>query len=342
MAGPANFLLQQIAQGAQPRMADAAFRGAQQGANMLANMQQQQDRNALAKIAQARATGGLEAGIQTAGQLGQYEPLNQMDTMQYGRGRDVVGDQRDARNFGFQRERAQVGDQFRNQDFAFRQQRAQVGDQQFDRQFDATQDYRRRTLSVAEQKAAAKAAGGGVGKPTADSAKAAGFYDRMKASEAVLSDPVNYQAGMDRMNIGIDKAAGLTPLRIGAGYLPKEYQKFDQAKRDFINAQLRRESGAVISPDEFANAELQYFPQPGDTPEVIAQKARNRAIAIESNRRSGLPSLGPDAGQAAGTGNTPEEQSAIDMAVDAISRGADPAAVRERLEQFGIDPAVLD
>lgn len=64
-------------------------------------------------------------------------------------------------------------------------------------------------------------------------------------------------------------------------YLPSflqsaDYQKYDQAKRNFVNSVLRNESGAVISPSEFSNAEKQYFPQPGDTPEVLAQKAANR------------------------------------------------------------------
>ena len=59
-----------------------------------------------------------------------------------------------------------------------------------------------------------------------------------------------------------------------------EQQQVDQAQRDFINATLRRESGAVISPQEFTNARKQYFVQPGDSPQVIAQKARNRELAI--------------------------------------------------------------
>jgi hypothetical protein len=58
-------------------------------------------------------------------------------------------------------------------------------------------------------------------------------------------------------------------------------QMFMQAKRDFINAALRRESGAAISPSEFANAEQQYFPQPGDSPQVIQQKRMNRETAIK-------------------------------------------------------------
>ncbi len=39
-------------------------------------------------------------------------------------------------------------------------------------------------------------------------------------------------------------------------------QAFDQAGRNFINAVLRQESGAVISDTEFDNAYKQYIPQP--------------------------------------------------------------------------------
>jgi hypothetical protein len=68
-----------------------------------------------------------------------------------------------------------------------------------------------------------------------------------------------------------------------------DFQKFDQAQRDFINAVLRRESGAVISDEEFANARLQYLPQPFEGPEILRQKAANRKIAIEGMRRSAGP-----------------------------------------------------
>lgn len=57
-------------------------------------------------------------------------------------------------------------------------------------------------------------------------------------------------------------------------------QMLDQAKRDFINATLRRESGAVISDGEFANGDKQYFPQIGDSEKVKAQKAANRQLAM--------------------------------------------------------------
>lgn len=58
-------------------------------------------------------------------------------------------------------------------------------------------------------------------------------------------------------------------------------QSLDQAKRDFMTAVLRRESGASISPSEFDTADKQYFPQIGDSPQVIKQKAANRRLVID-------------------------------------------------------------
>lgn len=63
-------------------------------------------------------------------------------------------------------------------------------------------------------------------------------------------------------------------------------QQFDQAQRDFINAVLRRESGAVISASEFDNAYKQYIPRAGDSPEVLKQKADNRAIQLAAFKRA--------------------------------------------------------
>jgi hypothetical protein len=66
--------------------------------------------------------------------------------------------------------------------------------------------------------------------------------------------------------------------------LSPEQQKVEQAQRDFVNAVLRQESGAVISPSEFENAQKQYFPQPGDGKSVRDQKRKNRQSAIEGFR----------------------------------------------------------
>lgn len=79
-------------------------------------------------------------------------------------------------------------------------------------------------------------------------------------------------------------------LEAGANLaLSDDQQRVEQAQRDFVNAVLRQESGAVISDQEFANAKRQYFPQPGDSKEVINQKRRNRQTAIMGFRRLAGP-----------------------------------------------------
>lgn len=46
-----------------------------------------------------------------------------------------------------------------------------------------------------------------------------------------------------------------------------QQQQVEQSQRDFVNAVLRRESGAAISASEFDSARKQYFPQIGDSPQ---------------------------------------------------------------------------
>lgn len=118
---------------------------------------------------------------------------------------------------------------------------------------------------------------------TDSQAKANLFGSRMSESHRILTDlegkynPMAVNAKMAAAEIpGVGGAAGYA----GNLMLSKEGQMAEQAQRDFINAVLRRESGAVISAPEFANGQKQYFPQPGDTPEVLAQKRRNRELAI--------------------------------------------------------------
>lgn len=111
-------------------------------------------------------------------------------------------------------------------------------------------------------------------KLTEGEAKNAGFLERGLRSNAILSKLEGQGTSLFNSTIG--------KLPVAGNYMRSEdAQKYDQAKRDFVNAVLRRESGAVISPDEFANAEQQYFPQPGDGPEVIAQKKANREAAVK-------------------------------------------------------------
>lgn len=123
-------------------------------------------------------------------------------------------------------------------------------------------------------------------RPTGDQSNAAGFYDRMAASNKTIS--ALEQQGTDYWQ---NFARNYAPGGTSAYFMTPEFQQYDQAQRDFINAQLRKESGAAIGESEFENARRQYFPQPGDSPQVIKQKAQNRQIAIDAMHRTAGPAL---------------------------------------------------
>lgn len=76
-------------------------------------------------------------------------------------------------------------------------------------------------------------------------------------------------------------------------------QQYEQVVRQFVQAVLRRESGASISPAEMAENRKKYFPERGDDPDVIKQKAEARRLAIAGLEAEGarVPSkLKPEGG----------------------------------------------
>jgi hypothetical protein len=126
---------------------------------------------------------------------------------------------------------------------------------------------------------------------TESQGKAAGMAMRAREAQTILNDleierrhdPGPRQAGRRR------RAAHRRGLAMGVNKLPGalggpsgQQQQVEQARRNFVNAVLRVESGASINEGEFRNAEKQYFPMPGDAPEVIAQKKANRETAIRA------------------------------------------------------------
>ena len=126
---------------------------------------------------------------------------------------------------------------------------------------------------------------GGAKPLTESQGKAAGFGVRTEDADAIIR---SVGAGGDVQPGLIKRAAESVPFVGNAlGTMAnvtqsEDQQKVEQAQRNFINAILRRESGAVISPEEFDNARKQYFPQPGDHPGTIAQKLENRQAVIAS------------------------------------------------------------
>lgn len=122
--------------------------------------------------------------------------------------------------------------------------------------------------------------------PTEFQGKNAVFGSRAEAADKILTDLTGkYNVGATNMKAGMNGAAG-TLLNYA---LSPESQKAEQAQRDFINAVLRQESGAAIAESEFDNARKQYFPQPGDSNAVVAQKAANRQLVIQGFKDNSGP-----------------------------------------------------
>lgn len=93
----------------------------------------------------------------------------------------------------------------------------------------------------------------------------------------VLGDTVN--------PTGVQMAAG----RMGPGWLEStilnpQQQQYLQYARDWIRAKLRKESGAVINKDEWADEYQTFFPMPNDSKETLAQKREARQVSEESMR----------------------------------------------------------
>lgn len=103
-------------------------------------------------------------------------------------------------------------------------------------------------------------------------ATAAGFGRRLQQAESTFDELS--KGGYSRAGFGEALGSAMPNVMKGASA-----QRQEQAERNFVNAVLRRESGAAISPSEFESAELQYFPRFGDSAAVIAQKKANREQA---------------------------------------------------------------
>lgn len=291
---------------------------------------------------------------------------------------------RDTRDFGFRQQEAQRAQTNADRSFGLQQQQATEAARGF--QYQEVDDGNGGKMLVQINKqtgAVSKPDISGAqstpsnpyayGKQNEGQSKDSGYANRMFRAEGVLRDPKVEEAALSMQNAVIGNAASKEGIigMIANGQLGPDYQKFEQAQRDFINATLRRESGAAIAESEFANARKQYFPQPNDTPEKLAEKRRNRQDAIAGVAGGGGQSykppftFGPN-GEMVPSGNpvqgaTPSPkpqanswrtketvtaaranpQGALAEAKAAIQGGAPRDAVIQRLRAVGIDPAGL-
>lgn len=129
-----------------------------------------------------------------------------------------------------------------------------------------------------------------------DQSKSATMVDRMDQANGVITK--NEKINDDAFGYLGGTAAAIPKVRDSAVFntlASPERQQVIQAQRNFVNAILRVESGAAISQSEFDNAQRQYFPQPGDSKEVIAQKRQNRVTAMQGMAREAGPNYKPPA-----------------------------------------------
>lgn len=128
-------------------------------------------------------------------------------------------------------------------------------------------------------------------RPASTEYTARGFADKATQANASL------QALIAR---GFDPAAISTGFGALSPNLMKssEVQQSEQALRQFVNAVLRRESGAAIPETELRNYRKQYWPETGDSQETLAQKTESRKLAIAGLETEGsrVPSALPATG----------------------------------------------
>jgi hypothetical protein len=116
-------------------------------------------------------------------------------------------------------------------------------------------------------------------------AKQAGLYDQGVEAERQYNEAVSGK-GWDRFDPSssfniIDKNDWAPKI-----LKSKEAMRAESAQDRWVEAFLRDASGAAIPADERAPYKADFFPVAGDSPEIVADKARARQIKMESAKRA--------------------------------------------------------
>ena len=127
---------------------------------------------------------------------------------------------------------------------------------------------------------------------TEDQARSTGFAKRMVEAAQII-DPMDFT---DAAKPGVlESVLGPKIGQTGANLMRgNDRQLYRQAQENWVRANLRKESGAVIGTEEMAKEIENYFPQIGDGPAVIEQKRRSREAAMQGM----ITSAGPGAERA--------------------------------------------
>lgn len=122
--------------------------------------------------------------------------------------------------------------------------------------------------------------GGGTGnlKLTDAQVQNAGFADRINQSNTIIDNKADTFKNLNYAQFKLLESK--SPL--ANSLLSSDQQEVGQAMRNFITAKLRKESGAAISPTEFEDARLTYFPTLGDS-DVVLQNKKNLRDSVLNN-----------------------------------------------------------
>lgn len=167
--------------------------------------------------------------------------------------------------------------------------------QQAQRQFTASQNDLNRTsrasesaLNRANQRTVAetrsRATAARAVKPTEFNNKAA-----LVAPRAAEADQLIDQLGNPEVSIFM-RGAQAVPI-LGQFALNDDQQQLQQAGEVLATAILRLESGAAVSEQEAERYAKQFIPQPGDSDDLLQQKARLRDIAVQRLQAAAGPAL---------------------------------------------------
>lgn len=128
----------------------------------------------------------------------------------------------------------------------------------------------------------------GTGEKTKDPAQG---KPARKLTEQQSKDLVYFQRGeaaltrLDEMEDALtsykDTALDYVPLANNA-LTSVDYQKANQAGREFLAAVLRKDTGAAITEQEMDIYGKMYLPQPGEGKEILAQKKEARRVALDA------------------------------------------------------------
>jgi hypothetical protein len=187
----------------------------------------------------------------------------------------------------------------------------------------ATELEQQRIASAGGIRQAEITAGAKEAKPLSDTqARAFGYAQRIGQAEQIFSKLEPMITSLSTFQLATQRTI---PNALKEGVM----QEQEQAERNFVNAVLRRESGAVISDQEFDNAKKQYFPQPGDTAKVLAQKKQNRVTVYQNLMREG----GQDIPSNQGNGDSSSNQQLNQILLDPNTTNDKRKKIQQALQE---------